>query len=194
VSDGHGMSAVLEQIGILGVGEPLVRTPLRGGFHNDVSLARTSVGAFVLKHFVAQSVNPLFPQLPRAEFAALRALRSTGMAPDPVALVEDVGGRDLLVYRFVEGAPWVAGVESVAAVLAVVHRVAVDGPEATSLRDLATAPAVVASHAAPMLSADDRALVHSSPRPSARRRCPSRSGGRSCAPTAGRGTSSSRVA
>lgn len=166
VADGDELVAVLERIGVLGAGETLMRTPLKGGFHNDVSVARTRAGAFVLKHFVAHSVNPLFPQLPRAEFAALRAMRSTGMAPDPVALVEDVDGRDLLVYRFVEGTPWVDGVQSVAALLAAVHRVAVTGPEAESLRELSTAPAVLARHAASMLSADDRAVVRETERPS----------------------------
>ncbi|HEY4332249.1 MAG TPA: aminoglycoside phosphotransferase family protein [Ilumatobacteraceae bacterium] len=158
------VAAVLERIGVLAPGEPLARDPLRGGFHNDVSLARTMAGAFVLKHFVAASTNPLFPQLPHSEFAALRALRGTGTAPEPVALVEDVGGRDLLVYRFVEGSQWVSGVKSVAQLLSTVHGVAIEDGGRGSLRTLATDPARIARHAASMLGDDDEAVIRETER------------------------------
>lgn len=105
---------------------------LTGGYHNDVYLVGGRRGPLVVKHFVAGSTNPLFPQLPNDEYRALRHLAGRAIAPDPVGFIADVSGRAVLIYRYVDGEMWTTGVGEVGRLLRRVH----DVPLPDGLRSL----------------------------------------------------------
>jgi len=167
------LTAALRHSGVLDRDETADLTPLRGGYHNDVSLLRSKHGRFVAKHFVAGSTNPLFPQLPRAEFAALTILRGLGVAPQPIALVPAVESRDLLVYEFVEGVAWRSDGETdgdaaaIGALFAAVH--SIDGSAATAagLRALPMHPVEVLAQAATLFHAAGHQACTTAPTPAA---------------------------
>jgi len=104
------LNRVLREMGILRdeSDDQIHWTSLVGGYHNDVSLVSTAAGKVVVKHFVAGSSNPRYPQLPADEFQTLQALAGTGLAPEPLGLRADVDGRPLLVYAYVPGEMWSA--------------------------------------------------------------------------------------
>ena len=100
------------------------RTRLEGGYHNEVWRVRRAGRTLVEKRYAVQSEpNPMYPNLPQQEALALRSLGSTGCAPAFVDFVDrDAGGRAMLTYEFVPGAPWRRGVGDVARLLHTVHR------------------------------------------------------------------------
>lgn len=115
----EALRATLARHGIAGEAAQWQR--LTGGYHNDVYRVRDGDIDVVMKHYVAPSGNPMFPQLPIDEHRALRHLAGTGLAPDPVAFFDEVDGHPALVYRFVPGSAWQTGVGSIAVLLAAVH-------------------------------------------------------------------------
>jgi thiamine kinase len=129
--------------------EDIVWTRLVGGFHNDVHLVcipssseseSDGTARVVVKHFVADVGNPLYPQLPGDENRALVALAGTGLAPIPLAYSDDLDGRAVLVYRYVEGEMWSSGVAAVGRLLRRLHTAAVTSgfrPLPVAVEDLA---------------------------------------------------------
>ena len=81
--------AVLQANGILhgGPSDALSLELLTGGFWNRVYRLRSkehSSTDWVVKQFVQVPVNPMFPILPTAEYAALQFLEKEECAPKPV--------------------------------------------------------------------------------------------------------------
>ncbi|NOX72653.1 MAG: aminoglycoside phosphotransferase family protein [Alphaproteobacteria bacterium] len=106
---------------------------LRGGRTNRVWRAETTTGPLVCKLFGGDVTNPLYPNLPEAEFETLRALSGRDIAPDPIKRINTELG-EVLVYRFIEGQSWRNGVQDVAALLAKIHAL----PLALPLRPVAS--------------------------------------------------------
>ena len=94
---------VLQANGIL-QGEPsdaLSLELLTGGFWNRVYRLRSKENIsmdWVVKQFVQVPVNPMFPILPTAEYAALQFLEKEECAPKPIAFIADSPIGSLLVY------------------------------------------------------------------------------------------------
>lgn len=76
---------------------------LHGGRVNRVWRWQRPGGALAVKAHAPGGASPLFANDARAEHAALLALRGTGLAPEPAALLP--GPVPLLLYRFEEGGP-----------------------------------------------------------------------------------------
>ena len=120
--------AVLRAHGIL-QGQPpaaLTLELLTGGFWNRVYRLRSKEHSsidWVVKQFVQVPVNPMFPILPTAEYAALQFLEKEECAPKPIAFIADSSNGDLLVYEYVQGTSWNGDLEAAATVLARVHRI-----------------------------------------------------------------------
>jgi thiamine kinase len=93
---------------------------LRGGRTNNVWRIDTATGPLVCKLFLRATDNPLYPNLPQAEFETLSALVGQEIAPDPVARLDTELG-EILVYRFIEGHGWRSGVKDVAKLLTKIH-------------------------------------------------------------------------
>ena len=74
---------------------------MEGGRTNRVWRVRRRSGSTVTVKEYARAATPLFRNDPRAELAALRHLRGTGLAPHPLGL-SDRGGLPVLVYEHVE--------------------------------------------------------------------------------------------
>lgn len=87
---------------------------LSGGYWNDVLRLDTDQGRLVLKHYRAVMPGTLFPNLPHDEARALERLAGQGVAPDPVGFWADDA---VLMYRYIEGAPWAGDISALAALL-----------------------------------------------------------------------------
>lgn len=88
--------------------------PLAGGYWNTVLKVEVPGRTLVLKHFVAVLPDSLFPNLPQAEAAALERLRGLDVAPEPLGFWPDA---NILVYNYIEGAPWQQGTAALAQLL-----------------------------------------------------------------------------
>lgn len=64
-TDRRALNRVLRDLGVLGdqSDDEIAWMLLGGGYHNDVSLVSTTTGEVVVKHFIAGSTDPLYPQL-----------------------------------------------------------------------------------------------------------------------------------
>lgn len=105
--------------------------PLSGGRTNRVWQISGPDGSpdssMVCKLFNQARDNPLYPNLPGAEYEALKALFQYNIAPEPVALLNtDVG--EVLIYRHLEGTGWQTGTADVARLLARLHKSRLDLP------------------------------------------------------------------
>ncbi len=80
-------------------------TALAGGRTNAIWRIDAAPHPLVCKLFREDGGTPLFPNQPRAEITALRALDGSGIAPRLVAVAETALGTCLL-YRHVAGRPW----------------------------------------------------------------------------------------
>jgi Ser/Thr protein kinase RdoA (MazF antagonist) len=107
---------VLEQAGMNCLSQDL--TQLSGGRSNSVWKANTDAGPYVVKLFLQLDDNPLFPNDAAQEQAALGHYRSFGLAPDIFA-----GGKNWVIYRYVEALQWSSGAEKVGISLAKLHGV-----------------------------------------------------------------------
>ncbi|WP_300515744.1 phosphotransferase [Aliiroseovarius sp.] len=97
-----------------------VWTPLTGGRTNPIWRIDGSMGPLVCKLFLPEAATPLFANDPAAEWAALRALAGTAIAPEPVASSRTALG-DSLLYRHVPGRPWKTDPPAVAGLLRRLH-------------------------------------------------------------------------
>lgn len=103
-------------------------SPLHGGYWNTVVRLRDGARDWVVKVYVDGDPAALFPILPADEARALEVLAGHGVAPEPVAFLPADGDEPaVLVYVYVDGAPWRADVEPVAALFQRQHAIAVDG-------------------------------------------------------------------
>jgi thiamine kinase len=148
--------------------------PLPGGYWNRVWRVGIESAAVVVKQFVPVPDNPMFPQLPGDEAAALQMFAGCSVAPRFVDFVPDAPGGPVLVYEYLDGVPWQSGDPSPAAVFRRAHRSEVAG----SFRVLPTDPAAIIDQAERMLvrsrpeDADRvRAHFHSTMAPGSARRC-----------------------
>lgn len=87
---------------------------LAGGYWNDVLRIDTDLGPLVLKHYRAVMAGTLFPNLPEGEARALQRLAGLGVAPEPVGYWPQ---EQVLLYAYVEGAPWDGDIAAMAALL-----------------------------------------------------------------------------
>lgn len=103
---------------------PLSVTALSGGFWNDNVRVRGPGLDWVVKRYRRDQRESLFPNLPGAEARALEVLRGHGVAPEPVAFVEDADGQaPVLIYEFWPGETWRSDVRQVAHLLRRLHAV-----------------------------------------------------------------------
>lgn len=87
---------------------------LSGGYWNDVLRIDTDQGPLVLKHYRAVMAGTLFPNLPDDEARALQRLAGLAVAPEPVGYWPQ---ERVLLYAYVEGAPWDGDIAAMAALL-----------------------------------------------------------------------------
>jgi len=93
--------------------------------------------------------NPMYPNLPDHEAAAMRHLAGTGCAPELVSYRPPRNGAGAqVVYRYVAGTQWRSGVEDVARLL---HRVHVATPP-RGMRRLCRSAAEALAHADEMVA------------------------------------------
>lgn len=124
--------------------------PLSGGRVNHV----WRMGDRVAKLFRAGAATPLFPNDPDVEWAALRALAGTGIAPAPLMRITIEPG-PVLIYRHIVGPSAVARAGDVARILGRLHRIT--APQ--SMPRGATGPNILATGAA-MIDAGDPLHLH----------------------------------
>lgn len=87
---------------------------LAGGYWNDVLRIDTDQGPLVLKHYRAVMAGTLFPNLPDDEARALQRLAGLAVAPAPVGYWPQ---EKVLLYAYVEGAPWDGDIAAMVALL-----------------------------------------------------------------------------
>ena len=111
------------------------RTLLAGGYTNQVWKVRAGRDLLIEKQYSEHppEPNPMYPNLPDHEAAALAHLAGTGLVPELVSFTpaHDHQGAQL-VYRYVSGTQWRRGTADVARLLHAVH----SGPAPTGLRTL----------------------------------------------------------
>lgn len=97
---------------------PTTRTLLAGGYRNQVWQVRAGRGWVIEKRYAEDpgDPNPMYPNLPDHEVAALALLGPHGWSPQLVSSAPGV-----LTYEFVAGPMWRAGVEAVATLLGGIH-------------------------------------------------------------------------
>ena len=107
---------VLEQAGMNCLSQDFRQ--LSGGRSNTVWKANTDAGPYVVKLFHQRDDNPLFPNDASQEKAALGHYHSFCLAPEIFA-----GGKNWVIYRYVEAFQWSSGAEKVGIALAKLHGV-----------------------------------------------------------------------
>lgn len=123
-------------------GQPVA---LSGGRTNRV----WRFGTHVAKLYVPRDNNPLFPNLPFAEWTCLRELAPLGLAPEPVEHFETELG-EVIVYRHVAGTRWKGGPQQVAQMLDRLHGADLSG---LGFRNLPNGGPAVLAHGARILQA-----------------------------------------
>jgi aminoglycoside phosphotransferase (APT) family kinase protein len=137
---------------------------LTGGFWNRVYRLRSKEDTaidWVVKQFVQVPVNPMFPILPTAEYAALQFLEEQKCAPTPVAFIFDSPIGSLLVYQYVQGTSWNGDLEAAATLLATAQRIPIDAFAIHAFRKLPTEAPELLKHADEMLQRHLSALSDS---------------------------------
>ena len=128
---------------------------LTGGFWNRVYRLRCKESTcidWVIKQFVKVAVNPMFPILPTAEYAALRFLEGRHCAPQPIAFVSESPAGSLLVYHYVQGSAWNGDIDAAATLLARVQQFPLNAAATNAFRKLPTDPCALQEHAEEMLN------------------------------------------
>ena len=122
------------------------RVQLPGGYRNEVWKVRSGRGWLIEKRYIEDpgEANPMYPNLPDHEAAALAVLGPRGLSPQ---LVSHVPGA--VTYRFVPGTMWRRGVAEVAALLSAIHF----GPTPRGLRRLCASAAEARAHGDDMVAA-----------------------------------------
>jgi len=128
------------------------RTLLTGGYRNQVWKVRSGRGFVIEKDYAEDpgDPNPMYPNLPDHEAAAMQHLSGTGCAPELVSYrpPADHHGAQV-IYRYVAGTQWRRGVADVAELLHTVHHL----PPPRGLRRLPRSAAEAVSHADAMVGA-----------------------------------------
>ena len=93
---------------------------LPGGRTNRVWLIGDGAAAIVCKVYARRDDNPLYPNLAADEFAALTALKGSGLAPEPVARLHGAG-MEVVLYTHIAGRAWSGDPAPVARLLGRVH-------------------------------------------------------------------------
>jgi aminoglycoside phosphotransferase (APT) family kinase protein len=127
---------------------------LTGGFWNRVYRLRCKESTcidWVDKQFVKVPVNPMFPILPTAEYAALQFFQGQECAPRPIAFISDSSIGSLLVYEFVQGGSWDGDLEAAATLLARLQQIPVNAFALNAFRTLPTDAVALQEHAEGML-------------------------------------------
>ncbi len=122
------------------------RTLLAGGYTNQVWKVRHGRELLIEKQYAEHppEPNPMYPNLPDHEAAALAHLAGTGLVPELVSFTPAGGHHGaLLVYRYVAGTQWRRGVADVARLLHAVH----SSPAPTGFRALHRSAAEAAARA-----------------------------------------------
>ena len=158
--------AVLKADGILheGPSDTLSLELLTGGFWNRVYRLRSKEDTamdWVVKQFVQVPVNPMFPILPNAEYAALQFLQEHACAPKPIAFIADSPVGSLLVYGYVQGSSWNGDLAAAATLLARVQRIPIDAFATHAFRKLPTESHELLDHSDEMLQRHPGALSDS---------------------------------
>jgi len=99
-----------------GVNGDLRADALTGGYLNQVFRLRGSGIDWVVKRFLPETELALFPNLPEPEHRAMSLANKLGLAPKPVAFI-DQPDLTVLVYDYVEGEMWSDGIAAVAQML-----------------------------------------------------------------------------
>ena len=127
------------------------RTLLAGGYRNQVWKVRAGRGFVIEKDYAEDpgDPNPMYPNLPDHEAAAMAHLAGTGCAPELVSYrpPADHHGAQV-IYRYVTGTQWRRGVEQVADLLHTVHHL----PSPRGLRRLHRSAAEALAHADAVLA------------------------------------------
>jgi thiamine kinase-like enzyme len=89
---------------------------LTGGYLNQVFRIRGKGIDWVVKRFLPETELALFPNLPEPEHRAMSLANKLGLAPKPVAFIEQPE-LTVLVYDYVEGEMWSDGIADVAQML-----------------------------------------------------------------------------
>ena len=127
----------LSRHGLLPVDIAVDLKPLQGGYHNYVYRLRAAENIdWVVKQFVSNVHNPMYPILPDSEAAALEALRGKDIAPEFVAYLPQAAGGEILVYEFIKGDSWCDDLPAMAGLLGRLHRL----PPPDGFRLLPTSP------------------------------------------------------
>ena len=122
------LRSLLAERGLLDAGVEAEVTPLAGGYWNAVARVRGDGFDWVAKVFAEQSGERLFPILPDDEARALQVLAGRDVAPAFVDYRPRVGDLPaVLVYAWVEGAPWDEGTADVARLFRRQHALPGDG-------------------------------------------------------------------
>jgi aminoglycoside phosphotransferase (APT) family kinase protein len=158
--------AVLKANGILhgGLSDALSLELLTGGFWNRVYRLRSKEDTaidWVVKQFVQVPVNPMFPILPTAEYAALQFLDEHECAPTPITFIADSPIGSLLVYEYVQGSSWNGDLEAAATLLAAVQGIPINTFAMNAFRKLPTGSPELLEHADAMLERHTSALSQS---------------------------------
>jgi len=122
------------------------RTLLAGGYRNEVWKVRAGGRWLIEKRYSEEpgDPNPMYPNLPDHEAAALQLLGPRGLAPELVSHEPGV-----VTYRYVPGAMWRRGTAAVATLLGDVHAL----PPLRSLRELCGSAAEAVAHGDTMVHA-----------------------------------------
>lgn len=123
---------------------------LAGGRTNRVWRIGPVEDSLICKLFVPVGGNLLYPNLPGAEYEALKALSRHRIAPQPLALLNSRAG-DALIYRHLPGESWRDDVAPVARLLSRLHQL----PLRLPLRRLPAGPGALRRSIAEILSACD---------------------------------------
>ncbi len=116
----------VSELGLTALGD--VWHALPGGRTNRVWKIAARNGALICKLYGRDQANPLYPNLPGAEYEALKALGQHDLAPFPVALVRSEVG-EILVYHHLEGTTaHLPKAEEIAGLLSRLHRLDVEIP------------------------------------------------------------------
>jgi hypothetical protein len=126
--------ARLADAGLIEPGDDLRVDALAGGYWNGVYRLRAPGVDLVAKVFADGAASTLFPILPASEAQALETLAPLRVAPEPVAFLAIAPA--ILLYRFVPGERWTAGVGPVATLQRRYHAVSPEG-----FREVPTDPA-----------------------------------------------------
>lgn len=128
------------------------RTLLTGGYRNQVWKVRSGRGFVIEKDYAEDpgDPNPMYPNLPDHEAAAMAHLAGTGCAPELVSYRPPADHHGAQVsYRYVAGTQWRRGVADVAELLHTVHHL----PPPRGLRRLPRSAAEAMTHADAMVGA-----------------------------------------